>query len=347
MQHINHYGTGMNGIVTELRPQGIELLEFTVVSNMRINNEVRLQRLKDSFASFCCADIPKWIINIRGSLKHEAADFLSNALGDKLALSFKESNEGWFFDTRQMLKEASIDTTYVFYWVEDSICLVKSYILNCIVSEMSAMDAEIMLYTLYMNGNTNKKFYMLPYEQGKNINVIIYDSLAFEVMSLRMEERFLPYTVALPSFFSTALFKKLVWTDTPMPPEWKNTPFAMEKGGGDLKWMPIRTALSKVELFGAVDDNQTTPNSCLSARGLYPVDVPDRKTMGDIDGGEVSGTFTAPVYAPLPPRPLWIEYARNMWRNKFDEKSRGMFIQYIKRSRRRVAQTLPLMGRDL
>lgn len=119
-----------------------------------------------------------------------------------------------------------------------------------------------------------------------------------------------------------------------MPPEWKNTPFAIEKRAGDPLWMPLRTALTKMEIFGAVDDSQTTPGSSLSARGLYPLDA-DRKAIGDLDGGEVSGSFTAPTYNPLPPRHVWPEYIRNLRRNrrnkleKFDKKSLKMFLRLL------------------
>jgi hypothetical protein len=315
----------------ELFPDNLRTQPFTVFSNMRINNNARLQRFKDSFQSFCDADIPRWIINLRGTHKEAAADFLSAHLAHKLVLTFHESEEGWFPDTRKMLD--GIETNYVFYWAEDNICLLKSYILNCLVQEMADMNADTMLYTIYMFGNTNKKFDMVHREYGKNIDIITYDGQAYEIMRLRMKENFLPYTICLPSFFSSTLFKKLVLTDTPMPPEWKNTPFALEKGAGDPLWMPVRTALSKMEIFAAVDDSQTTPGSSLHARGLYPLDVPDRKTMGDLDGGEVSGSFTAPTYTPLPPRPLWIEYVRNMWRNKFDKKSREMFLRHLKTGR--------------
>lgn len=321
----------------EFFPRNIPLTPFTAISNMRINNHIRLQRFKNSFESFCNADIPRWIINIRGKLKYEAGKFLQHAFTSfpqneekrELILTFFESENGWFFDTRRMLQQVTIDTPYVFYWIEDHVCIVKSYILNCIVNEMFAMNADTMMYTLYMNGNQNKKYDMLKRDHGRNIDVITYDSSALEVMSMRMEEHFLPYCISLPSFFSTELFMRLVMADTPMPPEWKNTPFAMEKGAGDPDWMPLRVALSRYEIFGAIDDDQTTPGSCLSARGLYPVDVADRKAMGALDGGEVSGCFTAPVYTPLPVRPLLIDYFRNMMRHKFDQQSRHKFFSYF------------------
>lgn len=185
--------------MTEIFPDGLRAQPFTVFSNMRINNGVRLQRLKVSFLSFREADIPRWIINLRGTHKKAAADFLSENLGDKLVLTFHESGNGWFHDSRKMLD--GIETQYIFYWVEDNICLLKSYILNCLVREMAEMSVDMMLYSIYMKGNTNKKYDMLHREYGKNIDVITYDEEAYEFMRLRMEEKFLPYTVCLPSFF--------------------------------------------------------------------------------------------------------------------------------------------------
>lgn len=296
----------------------IPSLPFSVVSNMRINNKIRLQRFKDSFASFCDADIPQWTINIRGKMKHEAGDFLNNALakkdGSNLSLTFFESENGWFYDTRQMLDQKPIDTKYIFYWIEDHICIIKSYILNCLVNEMACMNVDTLLYSFYLNGDMSRRYAMIPREYGKNIDVVNYDLKAFKIMKIRLDGKFLPYTISLPSFFSKDIFMRLLMTDTSMPAGWKNTPFAIEKLAGDPNWMPQRVGLSKFEIFCPIDDNQTTPGSCLIARNLYPCDIPNRKTMMDMDGGETSDYITAPAYSPPPSRPLLIDYFLYIYR---------------------------------
>jgi hypothetical protein len=59
----------------------------------------------------------------------------------------------------------------------------------------------------------------------------------------------------------------------------KETPFDFEKSSHDVHWLPIRTGLSKQELFASIDDDSIAPGSSLISRGLYPAREP-RKVMG-------------------------------------------------------------------
>ena len=61
---------------------------LTIFSNFFIDNEERLQRMKDSFYSFRDIKPKEWVINIRGSLKYDAGNFLKSELNENLNLSY-------------------------------------------------------------------------------------------------------------------------------------------------------------------------------------------------------------------------------------------------------------------
>ena len=56
-----------------------------------------------------------WVINIRGSYKSHTFDFLKEHLGEKLYHYDLQSSNGWFHDTRVMLKD--INSDYIFFWI--------------------------------------------------------------------------------------------------------------------------------------------------------------------------------------------------------------------------------------
>ena len=66
---------------------------LAIFSNFFIDNKERLQRMKDSFYSFKGVEPNEWIVNIRGSLKYDAGNFLKNELKEKLNLYYLESKK--------------------------------------------------------------------------------------------------------------------------------------------------------------------------------------------------------------------------------------------------------------
>ena len=53
----------------------------SVFANFRINDEERLQRLKDSFQSFKDIKCNNWFINVRGKYQFDALFYLHENLG--------------------------------------------------------------------------------------------------------------------------------------------------------------------------------------------------------------------------------------------------------------------------
>ena len=93
--------------------------DLAIFANFFIDNDERLTRMKDSFNSFKLVEPNQWVINIRGSLRRKAGDFLTNEIGDKLDLFFLKSLKGWSHDSKVISKK--INSKYVFMWVEDHI----------------------------------------------------------------------------------------------------------------------------------------------------------------------------------------------------------------------------------
>ena len=87
---------------------------LAIFSNFFIDNEERLQRMKDSFYSFKDIEPSEWIINIRGSLKYEAGNFLKTQLKDFVQIYHIESKRGWMYDSLTISE--SINSEFIFYW---------------------------------------------------------------------------------------------------------------------------------------------------------------------------------------------------------------------------------------
>ena len=117
---------------------------LVVFANFRIDNKERYLRLKDSFFSFKGISAEKWVINIRGSYKEQTKNFLQEHLQNKFYHYDMESNNGWFHDTRIMLKD--IDSDFVFFKYTNILLFSCNN-----VEAITPIDAYIMILgtTLY------------------------------------------------------------------------------------------------------------------------------------------------------------------------------------------------------
>lgn len=253
---------------------------LSVFANFRIDSEERLLRMQDSFRSFCDADIEKWVINIRGPFKQQAAEFLEKSLGDKPCLFDLESIDGWFYDSSKMLHE--ISSEYVFFWIEDHICLSGVDYFNQVVSEMKAFKADYLLYSAFHNGTTLKSYNCLPTINGNSIITVNYDieSHRKRLEYIKNNKMNCPsFVISACSIQHVSLFKRNILTNDPEIKRWPiETPFDFEKNQHDIHWLPINIAQTKSEFFAFIDDDQGTECHCLISRGLYP-DRVSRDTM--------------------------------------------------------------------
>ena len=251
---------------------------LTIFANFRIHHEERLLRMKDSFLSFKDICAQKWVINVRGQYREQVADFLREQLGDRLVLSFLESKQGWFYDTRQMLPH--IDTDYVLFWIEDHLNLADTKVYPPILTEMKASGTDVLWYSWFHP----KVFAPIQSIKGKKLDLITtYHLTKASVKFIEKKIHSAFHTVPAQSIFKVSFFKKLVTTNHPLIKKWpKNCPFDMEKISSDIEFLPLAGAFPNQELFTSIDAGPTQEYS-LIGRGLYP-DRVRREELLYLDG---------------------------------------------------------------
>ena len=239
---------------------------LAIFANFFIDNEERLQRMKDSFNSFKEAEPNQWVINIRGSLKYEAGNFLKEKLREKLNLFYLQSGRGWFYDSNSIASK--IDSNYVLFWVEDHILINSPNNLNNCIAEMNKFNVDQLLYS-FLISDIKKKFAIIePYKSGEYIKVLKLDSeICLKTRKLFGEF----YTVSCPTIMSKNFFTKILLSRKPYLKRWpRNVPFDFEKLSKDNIAKVIWHAIPNQELFAVIDDNHGQPGYSLISRGLYP-----------------------------------------------------------------------------
>jgi len=127
---------------------------LTVIGNLRIDTLSRLDHLKTSFASFNTTS-DDWLINIRGTFKEDALDFLKEKLGEKMTVFNLSDNDGsWINNSLKMLERAKFD--YVLVWNEDHLNIANQQALRDVVVEMKNNDVDYLLYSWWMFGKARK-----------------------------------------------------------------------------------------------------------------------------------------------------------------------------------------------
>lgn len=249
---------------------------LTIFANFCINDEERFLRMQDSFRSMKDINASKWVINVRGKFKFKTLFFLHEYLQERLVPYMLESEKGWFHDTKIMLP--SINSDYVFFWVEDHINLVDVAKYQDILNEMKKSDSEYICYSWWFSGQPLEIYKEVKKIELKNIFTFTLD----EKMNRSIHKA---YVISMVGIFSEMLFKKIIIK----PPllRWypKQTPLDFEKGANGSDWLPIRYAIPKYELFACIDDGGDEYS--LQGRGLYPkretrpiskpIEVPDPK----------------------------------------------------------------------
>jgi hypothetical protein len=244
----------------------IEKPSLAIFTNFLIDNDERLQRMKDSFYSFKDIKAKEWVINIRGSLKHKAGNFLRKELGEKLNLFYLKNIQGWMHDSLIISKK--INSDYVLYWIEDHILITSPDDLkNCII-EMREFDVDQFWYSFFTNKTRKILSIVEPYRLGKYIKVIKLDSKNCSKMRSLSGEF---YTVSGASIMRKDYFMKILSSHKPYLKRFhKDLPFNFEKASKDNIFPVIWHSIPNHEQFVPIDDNRGEPGYCLISRGLYP-----------------------------------------------------------------------------
>lgn len=223
--------------------------------------------MKDSFYSFRDVQPEEWRINIRGRLKHVARDFLSSELGDKLSVHFLESKKGWFHDSYSYMQDVQSD--FVFFWIEDHICLVGPDVLRSVLEETHAFFADQLWYSWVHNGTWRTLSYLPVAVEGDQISIFKIDEESASKARKSLGRDF--FVVSAVSILSREFFLKILSSNRPYLKRWpKYLPFDFEKISKDRVASEIRWAIPKIELFAAIDDDHGNPGYSLISRGIYP-----------------------------------------------------------------------------
>ncbi|MCK4386470.1 MAG: hypothetical protein KAV41_00055 [Candidatus Pacebacteria bacterium] len=238
---------------------------LTIFANFFIDTEERFLRMQDSFTSFKSIKSDNWVINIRGKYRLEAMSFLKNNLGEKLIVYELNSPQGWFYDTKQML--SSINNNYILFWIEDHINLANTTLLDKIVLEMDKNCLDVMRYSWWCHGIRWKRYQNIKLTHGKYIDYFEQN----ELNNKTIQKNGLSHLISCVMVFKKSLFHKIILTSDQDIENWpKETPFNFEKKPFDIKWLPVKVALPRQELFASIDDDAGFKNYCLQSRNLYP-----------------------------------------------------------------------------
>lgn len=239
---------------------------LTVFANFFIDNKERFQRMKDSFFSFKDSKPDEWRINIRGRLKYDAGEFLAKELRKDLTLNYKESKEGWFYDSYSFMKDCKSD--FIFFWIEDHLCVSDPSALKYVLFEMKKYNTDLLLYSWY-HFKTLNTFNRLPkIKEGKHIEIAEIDKKFSYHCDKDLKNT---YIVSALSIFKNEFFFKVLLSNRPYFKRWpKYLPFHFEKKIKDRVSEKIVYAIPKYELFALIDEGVDIPGYSLISRGLYP-----------------------------------------------------------------------------
>jgi len=279
---------------------------LTILGNLLINSENKLQHMKDSFASFEQTS-DNWVINIRGKYREEAMAFLKSRLKNKLiAFELLNDNEGWSKHAQILMEKAKYN--YVLLWNEDHINLAPQETFSDIIKEMADNQVDYMKYTWFQL--QKKYFEVLPWRPLTYIEVVYVTPENWKKVSELKTPHISPYLLSTAGIYKKGLLLKLLKEDTnatsyflrtclvaffnflslsgkncngfynhvnmylfkgklPMRKFGKEYPHNLEKEAHRTDYLPLVFAMPKQELFACIDDDNTIPNCCLIKRGLY------------------------------------------------------------------------------
>lgn len=242
-------------------------MSLTVFANFYIADRKKFEMLKLSFRSFNKAKIDQWIINVRGDYRKKVINFLKkNITQDKIFYDLN-SKKGWFYDSELMLKD--IKSKNVFFWLEDHINISSVRYFNSVVKDFDINSCEYLPYSHFFFGEHFKSFKSIKKKETKNLLVINYKLQDHHNRLKFMNENNISgsrYILAMPAFFSTKLFIKIIKSRTFFKYWPIETPFDFEKNEYAISWLPLKIAVLKRELFAIIDDNVGFPGYSLIAR---------------------------------------------------------------------------------
>ena len=258
----------------------------SVFANVYIDSGERFLRMRDSFNSIKEGDFDRWYVNVRGSFRSQAVEFLTLQLGSRLELFDLQTRAGWLADSLTMIEDTTSD--HFLIWLEDHICVGGSKVLNQVLREMQAFSVDYLMYSFFHNGMELSSFESVLDHVGEAVAVSHYGVTEHHQRLLDSKNLQLTcsrYVVSLPSIISRSLLSKILATP-PTKRRWsKWTPFDFEREPQDVGFLPMIRAVPLRELFASIDDDHGEPGYSLIARGTYPARVPRSRLLNNRRGG--------------------------------------------------------------
>lgn len=245
---------------------------ISVFANFLINDQSRLNELKLSLNSFYKSKIDSWFINIRGEKKNEARKIILKKIpSNKVNFFFLDSKRGWMHDSSKISKE--IQTKYIFFWIEDHICVGGTKYFNEIIKSLIDKDIDYMPYSWFFFKKNIKSIKFLKPKEDKNIYYLNYTKENHKKRLYFWKKKRLIldiYIISACSIMKTSLFRKLTTSRDKLFLKWsKKLPFNFEKDQYDMHWLPYRIGILKRELFASIDDDLGCKGYSLISRGKY------------------------------------------------------------------------------
>ena len=147
--------------------------------------------------------------------------------------------------------------------------MIDIHLYSKILNEMKDNGCEHLLYSFYVDGSYHDN--MFKGIKKFNCKYIDYADLTKEInIKHRLMHEY--YIISLVGIFSHELFSKII-NNPDIRKSSKEKPHNFEKDKNDQKWLPIRYAIPKFELFASIDDSRGKKGYSLQERGLYPIRV--------------------------------------------------------------------------
>ncbi len=242
------------------------LSDVTVLANMRIDTAQKLQYFKDSFLSFPGGMFSRWVVNIRGKLKHEVAEFMKKQKLPLLHVSHVETRSGWHKDFTDLA--GYVDTQYVFIWLEDHMCVATDKTLYETTHEFILSGADVMQYS-GLNCQTHGFYKDVPSALSLKFNNI-YALNAKTSMNYKLLHKKEHYLFTLTVILKKSTLLDHLSNSNTFIRHWPaSTPFDFERKCGFLKKGLLFFAYPKNEIFACIDDDMGVDGYSLISRNEY------------------------------------------------------------------------------
>jgi hypothetical protein len=260
---------------------------FSVFANIRIHTPERLARLQVCLTHLARVSAHRWVFNLRGDCKGQAAQMIHDMGLAPLYIAHLESEAGWSADTLELLREVSSE--FIVSAVEDHILVANPLILEGMVTDMHALALDHMEYSWFSPKRAYDTVRGIPIVEGRFITGFELNQhtnvLRHQNFAQGLNYHGSVYGVSLVSIMRADLLRKICRSYQEERRRFdRHTPFDAERSGFDVDMFPIRTGQPKIELFAALDDDNIVPGSALQNRAIYR-DLSSRAQVNQQEAG--------------------------------------------------------------